>query len=376
MKIKSKKRAALATVGVVTALALAACSAPQQSGGAGAVNPSAAAKVPSSVQLVVPFAPGGGTDTWARFLTPYLQQIVEGTPKVSVLNVEGGEGITGANQFVQNGGTDGKQLLVTSGSVYIPALLNRKEVRYDFTKLIPLMVNGTGGAVYVSPSTGIKKASGLAGYKKTLVYGGISATGNDLVTLLAMDVLGIPIKATFGFEGRGPARLALERGEITLDYQTTSAYISQVEPMVEKGKATPLFSFGVPESGKIVRDPALPDLPTLEEVYQNINGKAPSGTAYESYRAFLTAGYFYQKGLFANAGTPDSIVQAFRDAATKLSKDKNFLAKSKVALGGYPLISGEAAQGDLAKAFAIKDDVRQYTLDLLKNKYDVTIDSK
>jgi tripartite-type tricarboxylate transporter receptor subunit TctC len=371
------KRTALAAIGVVASLVLAGCSVPQQGGGGKAGgDTSKDAKMPSSVTMVVPFAAGGGTDTWARFIAPYLQQNVEGTPKIVVENVEGGESITGANQFVTSGGTDGKQLLVTSGSTYLPALLNRKEVKYDFTKLIPLMVNGTGGAVYVSPKTGIKQAKDLAGYDKTLVYGGISATGNDLVTLLAMDVLGIPIKATFGFEGRGPARLALERGEINLDYQTTSAYISQVEPMVKEGKATPLFSFGVPKDGKIVRDPALPDLPTLEEVYQNINGSEPSGTAYDAYRAFLTAGYFYQKGLWANEGTPDSIVNAWRDAATKLSKDATFNEKAKDALGGYPLISGAEAKDDLKQAFSIKPEVRQYTLDLLKKKYDVTVETK
>ena len=375
MKIKYMKRTAIAAIGVVASLVLAGCSVPQQSGNGGG-KADTEAKMPSQVTMVVPFAAGGGTDTWARFIAPYLQKTVEGNPKIVVENVEGGESITGANQYVTSGGTDGKQLLVTSGSTYLPALLNRKEVKYDFTKLIPLMVNGTGGAVYVSPKTGIKQAKDLAGYDKTLVYGGISATGNDLVTLLAMDVLGIPIKATFGFEGRGPARLALERGEINLDYQTTSAYISQVEPMVKEGKATPLFSFGVPENGKIVRDPALPDLPTLEEVYENINGTAPSGTAYDAYRAFLTAGYFYQKGLWANEGTPDTIVNAWRDAATKLSKDATFNEKAKDALGGYPLISGAEAADDLKQAFSIKPEVRDYTLELLKKKYDVTVETK
>jgi len=376
---RNLRKPALAVMAVAASMVLAACAGPAQTGTGDQGNGDGSgdtAKVPSTVDLIVPFSAGGGTDTWARFIAPYLQEFVEGNPKVVVENRPGGESITGANQFVQSGGNDAKQLLVTSGSTYLPALLDRKEVQYDFTKLIPLMVNGTGGAVYVSPSTGIKKASDLAGYDKTLVYGGISATGNDLVTLLAMDVLGIKIDATFGFEGRGPARLALERGEINLDYQTTSAYISQVEPMVEEGKATPLFSFGVPDKGKIVRDPALPDLPTLEEVYENINGKAPSGTAYDAYRAFLTAGYFYQKGIWANAGTPDSIVKAFRDAATAISNDEAFKEKSKDALGGYPLISGEDAKEDLLQAFDVKDEVRQYTLDLLKNQYDVTVETK
>jgi tripartite-type tricarboxylate transporter receptor subunit TctC len=249
-------------------------------------------------------------------------------------------------------------------------------VQYDMSKLIPITVNATGGAVYVSPKTGLKTAEDLEGYGKELEYGGISATGNDLVTLLAMDVLDIDINATFGFEGRGPARLALERGEIDMDYQTTSAYLTQVVPMVEDKKAVPLFSFGVLKDGKIVRDPALPDLPTVEEVYEQMNGSKPSGPKYDAYRAFLAAGYFYQKGLFANEGTPDSIVKEYRDSLTAIGKDKEFISKSDEALGGYPLVSGENVQADLKKAFTISDAVRQYTLDLLAEEYDVEIETK
>lgn len=357
-------------LGASAAMALTACSGPAQTHSGGS------AEVPDSIEMIVPFSAGGGTDTWARFIAPYLEKTIEGEPKIVVENQPGGESITGTNKFVTSGTTDGSKVLVTSGSTYLPALLNRSEVQYDFTKLIPIAVNGTGGAVYVSSSTGIEKASDLADFDKTLTYGGISATGNDLVTLLAMDVLDIDIDATFGFEGRGPARLALERGEVNLDYQTTSAFLTQVEPMIDDGKATPLFSFGIPEDGEIVRDPALPDLPTLEEVYENINGEAPSGEAYDAYRAFLSAGYFYQKGIWVNEGTDQTIVDAFRAAAKDLAADDEFNEKAKDALGGYPLIAGDEAQEDLTATFNVSDAVRSYTLDLLKNSYDVTVDTK
>ena len=369
------QRATFVTMGLAASLALAACSPPQQGGDAAPTDEAAEVEMPSSVTLIVPFSAGGGTDVWGRFIVPYLQEHVEGEPNVVVENVPGGGSITGANAFVR-GASDGSELLVTSGSTYLPALLNQVEVQYDFTKLVPLMVNGTGGVVYVSPETGIESIEDLADYEDTLIYGGISATGNDLVTLLAMDVLGIQIDATFGFEGRGPARLALERGEINLDYQTTSAYNTQVVPLVEEGKAVPLFSFGILEDGEIVRDPAFPDLPTLEEVYEDINGEEPSGASYEAYRATLVAGYFYQKGIWANEGTPAGIVTEFRNAASEIAEDEEFLANSEEILGGYRLISGEEAQDALLEAFAISDEVRQYILDLLATEYGTEVETK
>jgi tripartite-type tricarboxylate transporter receptor subunit TctC len=368
------RRGRAALVAAAAVLGLAACSNPQGVGGGGGGDTGANAELPSRIEMLIPYSEGGGTDTWARFLAPYLEKHVEGNPSFSPRNVPGGESITGSNEFVQTGGTDGETVLVTSGTTYFQALLGRPEVKFDFAKMRPLMLNGTGGVIYASAESGLKTAEDLANPPKPLTYGGISATGLDLSLLQAFDVLGVDIDATFGFEGRGPARLALERGEVNIDYQTTSAYLTQVQPLVDEGKAVPLMSFGVIKDGEIVRDPNLPDLPTVEEVYKKLNGEEPSGTAYEAYRAFLVPGFVYQKGLWANEGTPDSIVQAFWDAVEPISNDEDFKASSEEVLGGYPLYSGEQAKDDLLEAFQIKPEVRQYTLDMLKTKYDTTVD--
>ncbi len=373
MKSTAMKRTALVAAGLAASLVLAACSAPQQGGGEETPEE---ASLPTNITMSVPFSAGGGTDTWARVIAPHLQRHLEGEPNVVVENNPGGGSITGANQFVREGATDGSTILVSSGSTYLPQLLNQAEVEYDFSQMIPLVLNGTGGVVYTSPSTGIESPADLADFEGDLHYGGISATGLDLVTLLAMDVLGVEMDATFGFEGRGPARLAFERGEINLDYQTTSAYNTQVQPSVDEGEAVPLFSFGTMQDGEIVRDPAFPDLPTVEEVYEEINGEAPSGEAYDAYRAGLVAGYVYQKGIWAAKDTPESIVEAYRTAASEVATDEEFLAQAEEILGGYPLIPGEEAQDALLEAFQIDDSVRQYMLDLLANQYDTVVETK
>ena len=181
-------------------------------------------EVPGSVQFIVPFAPGGGTDTFARVLAPALSEDVQGKPWVQVVNRDGGESITGTNQFVMQNPNDGSQVLVSSATTTFQWLLGLPQVKYDFAKLKPVMVAGTGGVIYVSPDSGITSVEDLKDPPKPLSYGGISATGLDLSTLLAFDLLKVYPKTTFGFEGRGPARLALARGETNIDYQTTAGY--------------------------------------------------------------------------------------------------------------------------------------------------------
>lgn len=360
---------ALATA---SGLALTACASPEASSGAGkAVE---GAKLPARISLVIPYAAGGGTDTWARFLSPHLTKSVKGGPTFTPENRPGGESITGSNQFVKSGGKDGSKLLVASGTTYFQYLLGRKEVEFDFAKMRPLILNGTGGVIYVSKASGVTSVADLRNPPKPLSYGGISATGLDLSALLAFDLLGLDVKTTFGFEGRGPARLALERGEVNIDYQTSSGYNSEVAPMVEKGDAVPLMSFGeIDKDGKVVRDPNYKDLPTVEEVYEQLNSKAPSGTQYEAYLAFLAAGFPYQKGIWANEGTPDSIVKPFWDAASTLKEDQAFNEAGDKVLGGYPLYSGEDVGATVTKVLTISDTTRKYVLDLLAKKYDTKV---
>ena len=295
-------RAKVGLIAAATALGLVACSNPQ---GSATTRAESGEGMPSEVEMLIPYSEGGGTDTWARFLGPYLEKHVEGSPSFTPENVEGGESITGSNQFVTEGGTDGSTVLVTSGTTYFQAMLGRPEVQFDFTKMRPLILNGTGGVIYASPDSGIESVDDLQDPPEPLTYAGISASGLDLSLLQALDLLEVDIDATFGLEGREDALLAFQRGEVNLDYQTTATYLSQVKPLVEEGKAVPLMSFGFLEDGEIVRDPNVPDLPTVEEVYEQFNGEKPSGLAYDAYHAFLIPGYVYQKGLWANEGTPD-----------------------------------------------------------------------
>lgn len=274
MRIPGKRRKAstLLTAVVVTGLLSSACGGSLGGGGG-----SDQAEVPSNVKLIVPFATGGGTDTLARLLAPFLQKNVEGEPNFQVVNRPAGEGITGTNQFVQQNPDDGSQVLVSSATVTTQWLLGRPQVEYDFTKLKPLMVFGTGGVIYSSKKSGITSIEDLKNPPQKLNYGGISATGNDLNILLAFDMLKLHPKTTFGFEGRGPARLALERGETNIDFQTTAAYETEVEPLVNEGKAVPLMSFGVlNDKGEVVRDPNFKNLPTVPEVYEKLYGDRKS----------------------------------------------------------------------------------------------------
>jgi tripartite-type tricarboxylate transporter receptor subunit TctC len=328
-----------------------------------------------TVELMIPLAEGGGTDTWARFVATELTQEVPGSPGLAPVNDDGGEGILGTNHFMASARTDGTEVLVSTASTVVPYLLGMPAVRYDFAELRPILANGTGAVVYARTAAGVAGVEDLVDRDRPLVFGGIAATSLDLTTLLAFDLLGADVTSTFGFEGRGPVNLALQRGEVDIDYQTTSSYGPAVEPLVEDGTAVPLFSLGqVDDSGEIVRDPNFPDLPSVVEVFEELYGEQPDADELDTYRAILALTYTYQKALWVPEDTPDEALELLRSTAEEMGADPEFQAAAAEVLGGYPLDASPDLAERIGDAYRVDDAVREDVLELLETDHDITID--
>jgi tripartite-type tricarboxylate transporter receptor subunit TctC len=328
-----------------------------------------------TLEFLIPLASGGGTDTWARFIGTELTNYVPGRPGFAPVNEPGGEGISGTNKFARSAKDDGTEILVGTASTVVPWVLGRTAVKYSFENLQPVVVNGTGGVIYARTEAGVNGVQDLINRDKPLEFGGISATGLDITTLVAFDLLEADVTSTFGFEGRGPVNLALQRGEIDLDYQTTSAYGSAVEGIVKEGKATVLMSFGqLDGSGEVVRDPNFPDVPTVPEAYEQLHGKKPSGEKFEAYKTLLGLTYTYQKGLWVPEKTPGKAVTLLRESSEKLGADKDFQAKAAKVLGGYPLVADADMADRVRAAYTVSSSVRTYVKDLLESEYNIHVE--
>ena len=238
-----------------------------------------------------------------------------------------------------------------------------------------MLATATGGVFYVKPDTGVQSAADIAKLRgQTLKYGSQGATSLDIIPLLAMDLLDIEVKAVFGMKGRGAGRLAFERGETNIDYQTSSSYLKKVTPLVEEGGAIPIMTWGaLDDSGNLVRDPTFPDLPHFAEVYEMVHGEAPSGAAFDAWKAFFTAGFAAQKMIFLPKGTPDDIVAAWRDAAAKTVAAPDFKEKSELVLGIYPQATGDAAVTRMKLAVDVAPEAKQFVKDWLTEKYNVKL---
>ncbi len=327
-----------------------------------------------TIQWVIPFKEGGGGDTWARYNAPYFTDNIEGNPTIIVTNIPGGGSIKGANYFADNVKPDGIMILGTSGTTQMPYLLDDPRVRYDYDNYKPIMAYPTGGVVYCSPTLGLKGAGDIKLLlDKKLKYASQGPTSLDIVPMFSFDLLGMNVQAVFGFRGRGAGRLAFERGEVLVDYQTSSAYLKNVIPLVEKGEAIPLFSFGALDAnGQLIRDPSFPDLPHFGEVYASL-GYELEGIRWDTWFAFMSAGFGGMKLLLTPKETPDRIVELFQDGIQKMKKAEKYKETKVKALGLYEQVVGPPASKIFDLATKVDADEKEFMKTWLREKFDLNI---
>lgn len=326
-----------------------------------------------TLEWVIPFAEGGGSDVWARFLAPFLGRHLPGRPNVIIRNVPGGGSITGTNDFYARARPDGMTFLGTSGSTQVPFLLGDRRVRFNYVNMPPVFVSPTGGVCYLPARFGVANASELGKLRgQELVYASQGATSLDVVPMLAFEALGLRVRHVFGMRGRGEGRLALERGEATIDYQTTSAYLRQVVPRVRTGDVVPLFSWGVLDAqGNAARDPTFPDIPHFAEAYAMMNGRPPSGLAFDAYTAFSTAGFGAQKPVMLPPNTPAHIVETYKAGFASMMTDPELLANKDAALGEYVQATGDAIGPLYRLGTTIAPEAREWVRNYLTTNHNV-----
>lgn len=326
-----------------------------------------------TIDVVVPFAVGGAVFVSAKFLEPFFEKHLPGNPDVNVVERPGGGGILGANWFEANARPDGTTILFSTSSIAHPYILGQTGVDYDLGAYRVVYSHPFGSVTYVSPATGVTSHKDIREASRRLIYGGIAAAASDLPGVLSFEVLGLDVRSVMGFTGRGPVRLAFEQGETNLDIQFTPVYLTQVRPMIEEGRAIALWTGGAADAdGNLTQpDPVAPELPSVWQVYNDLYGKAPSGVEWDAFQAIASVTYAFGLNAYAHPDTPQEAVDAFAAAVAAINADPEFQAESQKVTNGARLLAGPAVEKAVRNALKPSEEVRQYLLTLLADKFGV-----
>lgn len=275
------------------------------------------------IEVVVGFAPGGGTDLMARKLLPFVQKRLGSKVQFVVVNKPGAAGEI-ANAYVKNAKPDGYTLAVINvpNFLYVPMIKKSQYEAQDFT-LISRVVN--------DPTVVVTRAENPM---------------QDLTAIMA-ELRQKPGSLSFGHNGvgtNGELALALvaREGKVQLNpvpYKGTAAQKTDVlgghlaYGLVSAGEIPELHGKGTGQLKAVVqfgdkRSSALPSVPTATEV---------------GVKVVMTS----ERGFAAPKGTPQQFIKQLDTAIAESLKDPEFIANASADAPVLAYLTGEQWQQSL-----------------------------
>jgi tripartite-type tricarboxylate transporter receptor subunit TctC len=264
------------------------------------------------IRLIVGFPPGGAVDIIARI---YAQGLSTRLGQPVVVENKPGTGGNLASDMVAKATPDGYTLLHGTENVFNsnPHVYGARMPFDPFKDLVPVTSLVSNQVVLtVNPALQVNTLREFVelarSSKPTLFYASI---GNGSNHHLAMEMLkqhvGIDLTHV-PYRGGGPAALALLSGEVSAMFGGGS-----VVPTIKSGKLKGLASTGT------VRNPATPELPTIDEVYPGFESLS-------------------WHGVFVPAGTPQPIMDRLRNELREVAMQPEFKERLANTGSGEPYL--------------------------------------
>lgn len=276
------------------------------------------------VKIVVPFAPGAGTDAMARLMAQKLGETLGASFVVE--NRSGASGAIGT-QAVAQAAPDGYTLLLVA-SPFTTVAASMPSAHYDpLRDFVPVGMIASGPLVWATssqiPAHDMKELVRMARQKPgVLNYGSAGAGGvNHLVLEMLKSRTGTFI-THIPYRGVAPATMDMLAGHVQLVTGTIPALL----PFIKDGRVRPLAVTSARRSS------ALPDVPSMAEA---------------GFAGIDVVNYF---ALMAPAGTPAAIVNQLNTAINQVVVLPEVVARFKAdavdAAPGSPALLGHFIEAD------------------------------
>jgi tripartite-type tricarboxylate transporter receptor subunit TctC len=244
------------------------------------------------IRIVVPFAPGGQSDIFARLIA---QKMTEQTRQTVVVENRPGAGGTIGAGLVAKSRPDGQTLLLSDVAVYTVAPALQRKLAYSRDELAPviqvsrapqLLITASGSRIK-SFSEALKQIKASPG-SLNIASSGVGASGH--LTLALLNQMAGTRFEHLPYKGGGAALNDVLAGQAELMFIGTPPAM----PLLANGR---LRALAVTTAQRV---PDLPNVPTLGEL--GISG-------FDS-----TSG----QGIFAAGGTPPAVIERLNGELTRI----------------------------------------------------------
>lgn len=289
-----------------------------------------------TIRVVVPFGEGGTFDTLARIVADYFSTNLPGQPTVFVDNLTGGGGLVGVSE-VYNAEPDGLTLgHWTSTFSLLQALELEEGLAFEDFEVLGV----TGGTYHALVTHSRVDLDMLTGGSEEVRFAGTGVGGSlSDSARMAKAIAGLDaVTVVDGYDGQGDLYLAMQQDEVhgaaglVYDYETNAV----LREMLDDGDAHYVLAVGGEELSEDFAS-LLEGIPTLEE-YVDDEQEQQLYDAYtdmlRTFRVFVTT-----------PGTPEPLVEAYRDVMATMVEDEEFIsAVEDAGMFVNPTIGEEAEE--------------------------------
>lgn len=313
------------------------------------------------LNIVVALAAGGTVDNFVRMLVPYLRRHIPGNPNVIAQNMAGAGGMLATNYIGEKATPDGFTVMYGPWDPLAQALGHSTlRIRYD-------QLRYWGGfadtrVLYARTDIvpgGMKKPADIA-KAPFVAVGAQNATDlSGLLSAVALDLLKVKYKFVMGYRGGTEVFLAMQRGEVEMHNTSIGTFRTRNADFIKSGQGIAIsYLAGVDAEGKFAKNPHLPDMLALPELYREIHGALPAGVDWETMdwlvKMFTEMAYI---GL-APPKIPEPALTALRKGFQAAITDPDFVALAVKSNGvPYEPVSPEHAAAVFSSLANVKPEV-------------------
>jgi tripartite-type tricarboxylate transporter receptor subunit TctC len=271
------------------------------------------------ISWIVSSEPGGGFDTYARAVSPYLEKYLPSKVNVVVKNITGGGGLKGASSIF-NAKPDG----YTIGYIYYPGIAiiqMTSDIGFDFTRLTPIAQIAVDiQGLFVSAKSDIKTLADLQKKNPLRILTQPKGVTMYSFCTIAGKVLNLKYKLVTGYKGGNEVATGIMRGDGDAGVLNLSEFIKYVKS--EDLRVILTFSEK--------RDTLTPNVPSVKEL------GFPEATAINSWKV-----------LFGPPSLPPDITKTLQTAFQKALEDPGLKAWADKAERALEFKDGESSWKEL-----------------------------
>jgi len=262
---------------------------------------------------------GGGTYIITRLIARHLERYIPGKPTVLVVNKPGAGGMIAVNELYNIKKPDGLTMSTMNTGALFGVAKGNEALKFELQKFIWVgQALDEAQVLYLKSSTpytsfdSIRKAN-KEGKQPKMGAQALDHTSNVVVKIVEQ-ILGLEFQVIPGYQGTPEILLDIERGALDGRAQGTGSLMATRREWIHRGYVKLLAT------SKSVRDPRLPEVPTIEELAPA--GKKPLLTA-------LYAAEYIGRSIVLPPGVPPDRVKVLRDAFAAMTKDSQFLQEAE-----------------------------------------------